>query len=92
MNAARADLVDEDAVAAALRSGRLAAYAADTLRGEGAGHSSPLLAADLADRVVVTPHTAAQTVQAIDAMGLTATDEVLAVLARRAPTNPVEER
>ena len=89
VNTARADLVDEDAVAAALRSGRLAGYAADTLAAEGRGAQSPLLAADLADLVVITPHTGAQTVEAVDRMGMAATADLLAVLAGAAPRHPV---
>ena len=89
VNTARADLVDEDAVAAALRSGRLAGYAADTLAAEGGGTESPLLAADLADLVVITPHTGAQTVEAVDRMGMAATADLLAVLAGAAPRHPV---
>jgi len=89
VNTARADLVDEDAVAAGLRSGALGGYAADTLRTEGDGTASPLLAADLADRVAVTPHLGAATVEAADRMGAAAVDDVLAVLAGRAPTHPV---
>jgi D-3-phosphoglycerate dehydrogenase / 2-oxoglutarate reductase len=90
VNTARADLVDEPAVAAALRDGRLAGYAADTLAAEaGAGCASPLLADDLADRVVVTPHLGAQTREAVDTMGSLAVDDVLAVLAGRPPAHPV---
>lgn len=89
VNTARPDLVDEDAVAAALRDGRLAAYAADTLHGDTAASGSPLLAADLADRVIVTPHLGAQTTQAVDNMGSLSLDDVLAVLAGRAPAHPV---
>ncbi|MGY1603276.1 NAD(P)-dependent oxidoreductase [Geodermatophilus sp. SYSU D00815] len=90
VNTARADLVDEPALARALREGRLAGYAADTLAAEaGADAASPLLADDLADRVVVTPHLGAQTREAVDAMGGLAVDGVLAVLAGRAPAHPV---
>jgi D-3-phosphoglycerate dehydrogenase len=90
VNTARADLVDEAAVAQALREGRLAGYAADTLATEaGAGSASPLLADDLADRVVVTPHLGAQTREAVDAMGTLAVDGVLDVLAGRSPAHPV---
>jgi D-3-phosphoglycerate dehydrogenase len=91
VNTARADLVDEHAVAGALRAGRLAGFAADTLATEGGtGHaSSPLLTDDLADRVVVTPHLGAQTREAVDTMGAVAVDDVLAVLAGRLPTHPV---
>ncbi|MFT4083795.1 MAG: NAD(P)-dependent oxidoreductase [Nocardioides sp.] len=90
VNTARADLIDEQAVAEALRAGRLASYAADTLGVEGgAPGRCPLMAADLADRVVVTPHLGAQTVQSIDRMGLGAAENVLAVVAGRPPVNPV---
>lgn len=90
VNTARADLVDETAVARALREGRLAGFAADTLATEGGGGSaSPLLADALADRVVVTPHLGAQTREAVDAMGALAVDGVLAVLSGRPPTHPV---
>jgi len=89
VNTARADLVDEDAVADALRKGILAGYAADSVAGDTAGKDSPLLAEDLASRVIVTPHVGAQTVQAIDQMGQIALDNVVSVLAGRPPLNPV---
>ena len=90
VNTARADLVDEPALARALREGRMAGFAADTLATEGgSGQASPLLADDLADRVVVTPHLGAQTREAVDTMGSLAVDDVLAVLAGRPPAHPV---
>ncbi|MEE6261684.1 NAD(P)-dependent oxidoreductase [Plantactinospora sonchi] len=89
VNTARADLVDESAVAAALRGGRLAGYAADTLGTESAGGTSPLLAEDLADRVVLTPHLGAQTVEAVDRMGSLAVADLLAVLDGAPPSHPV---
>lgn len=90
VNTARADAVDEAAVAEALRAGTLAGYAADTLASEhgasgGPADPSPLLAADLADLVVVTPHSGAQTVEAIDRMGAGTVHNVLAVLDGRTP-------
>ena len=87
VNTARAALVDEAALAGALRDGRVAAYAADTLAIESGTESgeSPLLADDLSDRVTVTPHTAAQTVEAVDLMGLGAVTAVRAVLAGADP-------
>jgi D-3-phosphoglycerate dehydrogenase / 2-oxoglutarate reductase len=89
VNTARADLVDEDVVAAALRDGRLACYAADALANESAAAGGPLLAEDLRDLVIVSPHQAAQTVEAIDNMGAAATADVLAVLSGDPPINPV---
>ena len=89
VNTARADLVDEAAVAAALRAGRLGGYAADTLAGESSGTAGPLLADDLAELVLITPHTGAQTVEAVDRMGASATADLLAVLSGADPTHPV---
>ncbi|MFD3443517.1 NAD(P)-dependent oxidoreductase [Microbacteriaceae bacterium 4G12] len=89
VNTARPELVDEAAVTVALRSGALGGFAADTLAGDTRGDASPLLAADLADRVVVTPHLGAQTVEAVDGMGGIAVDNVLAVLAGGEPPFPV---
>ncbi|MEV8265982.1 phosphoglycerate dehydrogenase [Microbacterium sp. NPDC076911] len=89
VNTARADLVDEAAVAHALREGALAGYAADVLNGDTAGGDSPLLAADISGSVVVTPHLAAQTTQAVDNMGSMALDNAFAVLAGEVPSHPV---
>ncbi|MEP6561181.1 MAG: NAD(P)-dependent oxidoreductase [Nakamurella sp.] len=89
INTARSSLVDEGAVARALRDGRLASYAADEV-GEGAGETeSPVLAQDLTDRVILTPHSAAQTVEAVDNMGVAAVQSVLAVLAGTTPSHVV---
>jgi D-3-phosphoglycerate dehydrogenase len=88
VNTARAVLVDEDALAAALRDGRVAAYAADTLSSEsaaGGGPVGPLLGDDLVDRVTITPHSAAQTVEAVDRMGAGAAAAVRAFLLDREP-------
>lgn len=89
VNTARGDLVDEHAVAEALREGTLSGYAADTLDGDTAAHDSPLLAVDLAERVIVTPHLGAQTTQAVDNMGSMSLDDVIAVLRGAEPAHPV---
>lgn len=89
VNTARPDLVDESTLALALADGTLAAYAADTLDGDTAASASPLLAAELADRVIVTPHLAAQTTQAVDNMGRMSLDDVIAVLRGDAPAHLV---
>jgi D-3-phosphoglycerate dehydrogenase len=85
INTARGDLLDEQAVASALAERRLAAAAVDVLASEPAT-SSPLLDAPNA---IVTPHVAAQTTQAIDRMGMMAAEEVVRVLAGKAPRHPV---
>jgi D-3-phosphoglycerate dehydrogenase / 2-oxoglutarate reductase len=92
INTARAALVDESAVARALQNGRLATYAADDIGTAGGDGFSPLLTAELADCVIVTPHSAAQTIEAVDSMGAAATDAVLAVLNGRPPANIVGGR
>lgn len=81
INTARAKLVDESAVAEALRTGRLSFYASDTLSSENTQLESKLLANDLADKTLFTPHLGAQTNQAIDLMGSMAVENVLATLA-----------
>ncbi|MFE6996960.1 NAD(P)-dependent oxidoreductase [Microbacterium sp. NPDC057659] len=89
VNTARPDLVDELEVARALRDGVLSGYAADTLDGDTAASASPLLADDLADRVIVTPHLGAQTTQAVDNMGRMSLDDVISVLRGDEPAHPV---
>jgi D-3-phosphoglycerate dehydrogenase len=89
VNTARPELVDEHAVATALRNGTLGAFAADTLAGDTRADTSPLLADDLADRVVVTPHFGAQTVQAVDSMGEMAVANLIAALSGEIPPNLV---
>ncbi len=91
VNAARASVVDETAIAAALRDGRLAAYASDTLADEHDG-GSPLLAEDLADRTVVTPHAGASTREAVDRMGRGTVESVLVLAAGGSVPNIVRPR
>ncbi|MFT3876854.1 MAG: phosphoglycerate dehydrogenase [Propioniciclava sp.] len=85
INAARGDLVDEDAVAAALASGRLGGYAADAFASE-PPVGSPLLAAS---NVLLTPHIGAFTDRANELMGVSVVEDIAAVLDGRSPRNPV---
>jgi D-3-phosphoglycerate dehydrogenase len=85
VNTARGDLLDERAVARALSEGRLAAAACDVLASE-QGDESSLLAAP---NTLLTPHVAAQTVQAIDRMGMMAAEEVVRVLSGEPARRPV---
>ena len=75
VNAARGELVDEDALVDALRSGKLAGAALDVFARE--PYSGPLLELD---NVVVTPHLAASTEEAQDRAGVIVAEQVAAAL------------
>jgi D-3-phosphoglycerate dehydrogenase len=85
VNTARGNLIDEDAVAAALHSGRLGGFAADVLAFENPP-AGPLLSAP---HVLLTPHIAADTEQAVDNMGMEAAKDVIRILAGQPPLHPV---
>jgi D-3-phosphoglycerate dehydrogenase / 2-oxoglutarate reductase len=84
VNAARGELVDEDALAEALRSGKVAGAALDVFSDE--PYSGPLLALD---NVVVTPHLAASTAEAQDRAGVIVAEQVAAALEGGLVTNAV---
>jgi phosphoglycerate dehydrogenase-like enzyme len=76
INTARGGLVDETALADALRAGRLAGAACDVFSQEPPSRS-PLLSLDT---FVASPHAGAATVEATEATGRRAVDEVLRLL------------
>src|SRR4029077_16429936 len=82
VNAARGELVDEEALLEALRSGKVAAAALDVFSSE--PYSGPLLGLD---NVVVTPHLAASTEEAQDRAGLIVAEQVVAALEGGLVTN-----
>ncbi|HTS72497.1 MAG TPA: phosphoglycerate dehydrogenase [Gaiellaceae bacterium] len=84
VNAARGELLDEDALADALRSGKLAAAALDVFSEE--PYSGPLIELD---NVVVTPHLAASTEEAQDRAGVIVAEQVAAALEGAVVTNAV---
>ena len=84
VNAARGELVDESALADAVRSGRVAGAALDVFSEE--PYAGPLLGLD---GVVVTPHLAASTAEAQDRAGLIIAEQVAAALAGKLVTNAV---
>jgi D-3-phosphoglycerate dehydrogenase len=84
VNAARGELLDEGALFAALRDGKVAAAALDVFSEE--PYSGPLLELD---NVVVTPHLAASTEEAQDRAGVIIAEQVAAALEGGLVTNAV---
>ncbi len=84
INAARGALVDEEALAEAIRSGKLAGAALDVFSSE--PYDGPLLELD---QVVVTPHLAASTGEAQDRAGVIIAEQVAAALEGGLVTNAV---
>src|SRR5262249_40224570 len=84
VNAARGELVDEDALVEALRSGKVAAAALDVFSKE--PYSGPLLELE---NVVATPHLAASTEEAQDRAGVIVAEQIVAALEGGLVTNAV---
>ena len=84
VNAARGELVDEDALVAAIRDGKVGGAALDVFSAE--PYSGPLLEFD---NVVVTPHLAASTEEAQDRAGIIVAEQVAAALQGGLVTNAV---
>ncbi|HAK44434.1 MAG TPA: oxidoreductase [Spirochaeta sp.] len=76
VNTARAGLIDEAAVVAALESGKLAGYATDVFSKE-PPEPSALIAHD---KVITTPHIGGFTTESVDRATQTAVDNILKVL------------
>ncbi len=84
VNAARGELLDEDALEQALRSGKVAGAALDVFSTE--PYEGPLLGYP---NVVVTPHLAASTEEAQDRAGVIVAEQVAAALEGGLVTNAV---
>jgi D-3-phosphoglycerate dehydrogenase len=84
VNAARGELIDEDALVDAVRAGKIAGAALDVFSAE--PYSGPLLELD---SVVVTPHLAASTEEAQDRAGIIIAEQVAAALDGGLVTNAV---
>ena len=85
VNTTRGVLVDEAALLAALRSGRLGAAGLDVFRDEPAFDRAFLALPN----VFLTPHMGSATVETRDAMGFRALDNIAAVLAGRPAIDPL---
>jgi D-3-phosphoglycerate dehydrogenase len=84
----RGGVVDEDALVAALRSGHLAGAGIDVYETEPPPEDHPFFSME---EVVLTPHTAALTEQAMRRMALDAARGILDVLGGADPSDPPED-
>lgn len=80
INCARGGLVDEKACAEALREGRLGGAGFDVFSKEPPNGEHPLMAEDIRDRVVLTPHIGANTREAQSAVSEIAASNLLGAL------------
>jgi D-3-phosphoglycerate dehydrogenase len=85
LNMARGDVVDQDALAAAVRSGQLAGAGVDVFPVEPCT-ASPLFGLP---NVIVTPHTAGSSAEALEAVGRVIGTSTLAALRGEAVSNAV---
>jgi D-3-phosphoglycerate dehydrogenase len=88
VNTARGELIDEEALAAALVAGRLAGAALDVFKREPPGADNPLLGLP---NVLATPHVAGLTRESSQRMAALAAENVLTVLRGEQPPHPVNE-
>jgi phosphoglycerate dehydrogenase-like enzyme len=86
VNTSRGGIVDEQALLDALERGQLSAAGLDVFEQEPLAPDSPLLAQP---NVVLTPHSAAYSEQAMGELRTRALDEVLRVLSGSPPRHPV---
>lgn len=86
INTSRGGLVDEEALAAAVRSGRLAGAAVDVLRMQGAHSPSPLIGVP---GIIVTPHMATFSRESMERVAHAAARAVVARLQGQVPAGLV---
>ena len=87
-NAARGELMDQDAVLRALDNGIIAGYAADVIEGEPVDENHPYFKYD---NVLVTPHTSAYTIECLRGMGEKVVSDVERMTNGEKPDNVVNE-
>ena len=88
VNAARGPLVDEAALARALKSNRLGGAALDVLEGEPPDPKSPIFDAP---NIILTPHMAGSTRECLDAIARTAAQDMARVLQGKRVKFPVNK-
>ena len=90
INTCRGPVTDEDAVLEALESKRLFGYAADVYTIEPPPSNHPLIGrTDL--NLILTPHSAAQSVESLTNMAVEVATDVVGVLQGKPPINPVND-
>lgn len=77
INTSRGGLIDQEAVAEAIRSGRLAGYGADVVEPEPIKKDNPLIGLP---RVVLTPHIGSRTYESVARQAMMATQNLIRVL------------
>lgn len=87
INTARGDLVDEEALACALKNKKIAGYGADAMTQEPPAKDNPLLNMS---NVVITPHCGGYTKEAVIRCSVVAGEEVSRVLSGQKPKFPVK--
>jgi D-3-phosphoglycerate dehydrogenase len=88
VNTCRGPVVDERAVAEALDCGQLGGYAADVFEVEPPPSDHPLVGRT---DCILTPHSAAQTMESLINMARGVAEDVIAVLHGELPRNPVND-
>jgi len=86
VNTARGPLIDEPALLAALDNGRLGGAALDVVTSEPLSKDSPLLGRD---NLILTPHTAFYSVEALEELQTKCASDVARVLSGERPLYPV---
>ena len=93
INTSRGPVIDWPAFRAAFEAGRIGAAGLDVLPVEPADRTDPLIAAwmagELADRLIVTPHCAFYSLEALAEMRRKAAEEALRILSGAGPLNRV---
>ncbi len=90
INTCRGPVADEDAVLEALESKKLFGYAADVFTVEPPPTDHPLIGrTDL--NIMLTPHSAAQSVESLTNMAVEVATDVVGVLQGKPPVNPVND-
>lgn len=92
VNTARGGLIDEAALLAAVRAGQIRGAALDVLSAEPPPKDHPVLSELLKEeRILITPHFAWYSEEAMIDMRAKATDEVVRVLGGQKPRSPVNQ-